>query len=414
MKKLILFIFAIACFLGLSQPAQAADHNISCTATSCTPSTIVGFFPNTEVWYPTKTLSQTIKLTNTADGAQNIQVYLDNIQQQLEGTDLSQAIQFTITRASDGNIIWDGSLYSFYATTGVNLYQGLPVGTSDTFTFTGHMYSDAGNNYQNLSTSFDLIVAVATEATPTPTTNPTCTISAAPVPGPISLSVISRSEVKVQWGKSTGANGYIISWGTNTFGDNLGTRSVGDTGETTIGGLDVEKNLYYFKARSLKDCARSDWNGAASVGYSPVVPSTPTPTTFPGQILGLATANPSVTPQITGKAENEVVPQGEVKGASTTCPSCIWWQIALGIIALESLFAFGIRKDNLKLAGTVGVLGTAVVGYVVFLLLNPCLERIMLIFVKSDNIFCRLFWLIDLVTIAFFLTLKYYTTRHRE
>jgi|GEM_PF-1425503 len=410
MKKLLISFFVVlGILMSANQVYAAPDFSVSCGTTTCTPGTITGFFPATETWYPTKTFSQTIQLTNTSVNTQAIKARPERRDEvTLEGTDLAQSIQFTIVRSSDGVTVWDGSLYAFYGTGGVDLMSSLAVGSSETFTFTGYMYQDAGNEYQERKTWFDMYIETVTEMTPTPTPNPNCTIKAADVPGPLSLSQVagSNSEVKVTWGKSTGATGYEITWGDDLNANNKGSKSVGDTGETTVGGLNLDTTRYYFHVRSIKDCAKSDWNGTRSIGTGTDLLSNSSSSLSQqnltgrfapfasGQIQGATTISPSVTPGATP------TPEGKVKGASTVSCQCIWWQVLLGEALVLLAYLWLVAKDMTNKRNHVASGVIAALAYAIFLLVNKCLSKTFFIMVTSGSIFCRFFWALDLLVLV--------------
>lgn len=404
MKKILVLILFFVGVLFVSKSAIAVDFNISCTETTCTPATVTGFFPATEIWYPTKIFSQSIQLYDNSGQSQKISAEPINFTQNQEEevwADLAKVIQYTITRQSDNVVVWTGSLYSFYHSGGVELINKLSSHTSETFIFKGEMYETAGDEFQDRRTQFDLVITVITDEPPSP---PPCNITPAPVPGPLSLDPNgSGKQVKVTWGVVSGATGYEVSWGTNKEATDKGTQSVGTTYFTHVDGLDLDNYRYYFKVRSVKDCAKSDWNGIKSTGNGPDLLSVST-----GQTLGASTfvpqeytnyigANelPSPIPslKITRPSKNNV---SSVLGTATenTC-NYIWWQILLAEALVASLYMKKYKNDLNEKKHRAAIILGILLTFIGFSLINKCLTYSFVFFANSPSLFGKYFIVLD-------------------
>lgn len=340
----LLFFLGMLFFVSFS---YAADFNIACTEEVCNPEIIPSFFPSTELWFPSKSLTKSILMQNNSRLPAVVKISAFNFTQGGETADLSKAIQLTIIRQSDNEELWTGSLYSFYHSEGAVLYDVLTPGTSTTLLIRGEMYATAGNEYQGASTQFDLLFAISDKIPTRPP--PQCAIKASDVPSSISLTQGGSYEVKVGWAPiNDGASGYEISWGTDENADNKGTKSVGLTSETSINGFDLRSSKYYFKIRSVTDCAKSNWSKESSIGesYTQIPEPSKISSTNPAQDI------PTPTSQQVAVATNPPNPtlvkeSGEsVKGASTTTntDNRTWTWYILPVEILSIALYIGIYK----------------------------------------------------------------------
>lgn len=419
MKKLLLTIGMISGLLFLTQGVSAADYSTSCTAISCSPSTITGFFPSSEVWYPGKIYTKSIEISNSSGDPQQVTVDALNIYKSDPIDDISQVIQYTITRDSDGATVWSNSLYAFYNQGGVNLRNLLGNGLTDTFHFTGEMYLTAGNAYQDQQTQYDLVFTITTNVTPTPT--PVCTQTVPNTPGSITVSKVNDSEVKVVWGAAGGTlTGYRVSWSKNPDfdGDGEGTRSVGNTTETNVGGLNLSTDGYYFKVRAVNNCAEGNPTGIEFIGSGTNLRAISSSTSSPASILGVftpisageiqglneLTGTPTPSPSSSPSSSSSTT--GTVEGVSTSPCNPIWWQILLGSGLLAFVYYFGLIKEmeskQTKIAG--GLI--AILSFVLFRYVNRCLTYSFFIFANTPSIFCRYFILLDTLLIVTIMILR--------
>lgn len=353
--SLLLFLFSIGILIFV-RVSYAADLNIKCSETKCSPETIEDFFPETEIWYPTKTYTKRITISNNSELPSRVSAIAHDFIQAKEGADLSKVIQYTIIRESDNEELWTGSLYSFYHSGEVTLIDILAIDRSATFLFKGEMYSTAGNEYQNTNTQFNLIFTISNNIPITP--QPPCTVRASAIPGSVNLIQGVGNEILVSWGQVDGVSGYEVSWGTNNDADNKGLKSVGITSETKIYGFDLKASKYFFKIRSVNECARSDWTLVRS---SDGILLLDKPTVAPG----LAQRTPSLIPQgvVAGAQTNFLISTtpplvssigmgGNVKSIkkpTSIKDKNIWWIILLGECIGLSIYVGLYKYINRKI-----------------------------------------------------------------
>jgi hypothetical protein len=415
-KVLLLAISGISLLLFAVNPVYAADVDITCTESGCTPSSVTGFFPSSEIWYPGKSLLKTVKVTNSSGGPISVTVHEQN---STTDADFDQVVQFTIGREG-GPVLWDNSLYAFYQSSMVTLNPALAAGTSETYSFTAYMYTTAGNDYQEKSTQFDMVLGFNGGSS-----SSVCGKQAPAVPGPLSLTRVSDTEVKAVWGAVTGEyTGYRLSWSkdTDTDGDGDGSKSVGKTTETNVTGLELNKYGYYFKIRAVNDCMEGNPTGIVFFGAGTDLrrsgdtlgASTAAPTTGPqrfvqtGAVRGASTSSSS-----SSKGIELASTTGEVKGEAVAC-SCIWWPI-LAVEALVAVFYLGaagrLTRNSLF---SLALSGEAVVAFLVFKSLNKCLSFSYVVFAETSDPWCRYFVLLDAAIVGVVLLAKKILFRKTE
>lgn len=399
MKKALVALTLCLGLLFSSRQVFAADHNFTCTSSGCTPSTVTGFFPSSEVWYPGKTLVKTISVTNQSGEPLDVAV---NAQNYTGSPGLDEVVQLTISRS--GTTVWDGSLYSFYRSSPVELQDTLAHGASQTFTFTAFMYEDAGNQYQNKSTTFDMALNFTGGSS-----SSDCNAKEPNVPGPLSIDRANDHEVKLSWGAVGGDyTGYRVTWskGTDTDGEGDGSKSVGKTTQTSIGGLELDKYGYYFKVRAVNDCRESQPNGIVFVGKGPDLRQG-------GAVLGASASSSSSSFRVlnaapTGQVQGEATARnyfkqpgtmateaqsGEVAGETTSC-KCIWWQILLTELIVTLIYFWITRETDPRVHG-LAVLFEIFGGFAFFRSVNTCLGFKYFVFADTASPWCRYFFFMN-------------------
>lgn len=398
MKKIIIISLFLVVLLFVVAGVKAADYNLTCTySAGCSPS-LSAFFPASEIWYPGKTLTKTVQFTNNSSVGRKVGVLAS---QTTTSGDIGQVIDLVITK-SDSTVLFSNPLHAFYASGEVLLLDNLASHASETFSFQATMYSTSGNEYQGMTTQFDLIIGLISSPTPTP---PACTDTTPATPGSVSLNRINDTEVKVTWRTATDpVTGYRVSWSkdTDTDGDGEGTRSVGKTTETNITGLNLTSYTYYFKVRAVNGCKEGNTTGIVTIGDgtptpTPVIPPpipSPTPT---GEVEGVSTTSGAQG------LNNQQASQNGIMGATTSQCKTYWWQILLVqtlLFALYLYFAKNINKRYLLITSIGGFLSSLVA----FRLLNNCVGFNYLIFPNSSLPFLKYFVLLDVViTVTLFL-----------
>lgn len=331
MKRICLLLSFVVSTLFVVPSAHAADFNVVCSTSTCSSETLSSFFPSSIVWYPGLTVTKTLHIDN------NSSHQIKAIAQNTSTTgDINQVVQFDIVRASDSITLWSGSLYSFYNSGVLTLMQNNT--TSADFSFTATMYTTANNSYQGKQTKFDLEMGFEI---PSPTLG-ACAAGKPPAPGGLGLTQQSNTDVKITWSSvSDPVSDYFISWGTNKNADDVGTKSIGKTTETTVSGLNLSAKRYYVKVRAINGCKEGEFSGLQNLGNGPDLfanlnpTATPTPasvlgaqTTQTGQVLGTSTQKEK---KENGTSTNSVSKKGKQLGVSTSqkCVDCKWWPLLL-------------------------------------------------------------------------------------
>lgn len=167
---IILFII-FASFVKPASVFAAPDLTITCDGTACTPHTASALFSASIIWYPGRIESRTIRVQNTSGFPNLITSQTTNI---LTTGAVDSVLEINVHRVSDATDIWTGGLDIFYSLTSLILTT-LASSQTDDFIFTISMSQSAANQFQEKSTTFDLLINAAdsTEPTPTPTPIPT-------------------------------------------------------------------------------------------------------------------------------------------------------------------------------------------------------------------------------------------------
>lgn len=392
MKRVFLTVLIGLAVLFLTQTALAADDNISCTESGCTPSTITHFFSSSEVWYPGKTITKTIQITNTSGSGQKIGA--DTYNESTTGG-LDQEINLVITRL-DSSVAWSGLLSAFYANGETELLSNLGSGSSEIFAFTATMDTTAGNEFQNTSTQFDLTLGFISPLTgKTSSLSTSCTNSSFDAIMELKYDGVLQSGINVKFTYK----GEVLEAVTGSNGK----AQVGysHTGDDTVKA--EPESGYPSKSVTINasSCAESSSSSSSSVGILGAAAQFFAPFTG-GQVGGVAT---EITPTPSGGASSSSSSAGQVKGASTTC-NLIWWQILLGEGLLAALYYFRFVKDMTQKAPKLAGALIAASSFVIFRLLNKCLTYSYLLFPKTESVFGRYFVLIDLLTVITIMLLR--------
>lgn len=161
----ILIPFLVALFLFVTS-ASAADLEVTCDSTGCANPSSQSLFPSTQIWFPGKSLTRSIRVTNTGGEPLTVFNHTSNI---TNFKDLDSIMTLKIDRLSGGPSLFEDFLTIFYSSGSVSL-STIDAGSSDEYRYTVSMNPEAGNEFQKASTKFDLLlnfaVSDATEATP--------------------------------------------------------------------------------------------------------------------------------------------------------------------------------------------------------------------------------------------------------
>ncbi|MEK7127379.1 MAG: fibronectin type III domain-containing protein [Patescibacteria group bacterium] len=324
MKKIILLLFLTAnCYL-LTAPVYAADLDVDCRGSGvCDPVNPGSIFLSSEVWYPGKTVSRTIKLLNSSGGSQKI---ITQAQNSTASGNLSRVFTFSIIRNSDSTVIWSGGLNSFYNKGEIELAT-LGNGVNDTFTYTAAMDAVAGNDYQGKQSSFDLLIGFAgipagSSAPSAPSCNDTKPGSAPVLTG----AVAGTNSVTLYWTEAADpVTYYLVAYG------NYGNPNVGGKGTTSYTVTHLSgRTTYTFKVRAGNGCKPGDYSNELSATPGGVyIEEGPAEGFIPG-VLGEATPSADTV---------------NILGESTT--DFPWWILVAGGLAIVLAFLFMLKwKHN--------------------------------------------------------------------
>ncbi len=417
MKKILLsllFVLSILSVLFLSPGiAKAQDLDITCDGSgTCIPSTSPALFPASEIWYPGKSLSKTVRIRNNSPSFQNIGTQAINTAQT---GNLDQVMILSIRQSSTNNILWAGSLKNFYLAGEVNLAT-FSSSSFDDFVYTVSMEQPAGNEYQDKKTSFDLVLGflgTTTTPAPTPTTAPdagvvlgagvsapVCSDAKPGTPTGLTAAAAGAGSVLLTWTAPTPPYTYfLIAYSNDSTTMKWGNPNIGTATSYTVSGLGA--GTYYFWVRAGNGCMPGDFTGPVSpgpiAGAFGVPPGGIAPGFAPG-VLGVATPGAKLTATPSGILG--VTKPGEIKGEEVVnfCQACLWWKILFGeIIVLFLYYYLVLKKYSEKIKKPLLVSSIIpIITYVVFLWLNKdCLTNYLLI--QSQSFFCRYFCLLDLL-----------------
>ncbi|OGK62350.1 hypothetical protein A2334_03015 [Candidatus Roizmanbacteria bacterium RIFOXYB2_FULL_38_10] len=397
MKKIFLILLMTFGLLIVTQSAFAADENVTCTSSDCTPSIITNFFPSSEVWYPGKTMTKTVQITNASGTSQKVGADSSN---EVTNGNLDHVMHLTITR-SDSSQAWSGLLSSFYANGETELLTSLGNGSSETFAFTVSMDLDAGNEYQNTSTKFDLSIGFLDQPIgKTSSLYTSCTNSNFDAIMELKDNGVVQSGVKVKFTYkgsvqevNTGSDGKAVAGYSYSTDDEVKAEPDNGYPSQTV-------TIRYADCQQQSSASSSSAQSSSSAPSGGVLGLFTTffggPAVPAGEVAGETTITSTPAPTLSPPETREQI--GEVKGIETC--NCLWWQILLVEGILASLYYFLVAKNinNRKhnLMGLAGVIAT----FLVFRLINKCFTYSFFVFANTSSFFCRYFIVLDLMIIV--------------
>lgn len=235
MKKFT--ILAVFLFLTIAPNAYAADVEFSCNASDCTPSSATSFLPST-MWYPGKSVTKTVAIENTTSTARILSL---NALNSSSIKDLHNVIKLSIHNNVTNALVWNGNLSQLYNSPVSNVTILSPNSTT-THAYTFTMDLQAGNEYQNAYTTFDLQIGLEDTTTggPNPTTTITPTITLSPAP---TLTATPSGQTENNSGSGGSADSSVqglttapsILTGLSTIANTLGiTQAIQDVAEVLV------------------------------------------------------------------------------------------------------------------------------------------------------------------------------------
>lgn len=325
---LLLFLFSY------KNPVYAQDLSVSCNGSGCTPSSTTALFTSSQKWYPGKTVTKTIRITNTSVNAQDVATKSQNT----SATGLVDTVTtLSIRRVSTDTVVWSGSLNNFYGA-GTIALATFAAGSVDDFAYAIALNQSTANSYQNKETAFDLLLGfVASDsAIPTPTPTPTSgggggggTVLGAGVSAPvcndtapgsapsITSATAGTNSVTLTWTQATNpVTYYLVAYGTSSGNYSYGNPNVGGSGTTSYTISNLSGGVtYFFVVRAGNGCKPGSFSGEVSV------------TPGGGAASGIA---PGFAPGVLG-AKTQPEASGSATLGEQASPWVFpWWYILIG------------------------------------------------------------------------------------
>lgn len=142
---------------------QAQEVQIDCSEEKgCTASSLLTLFSSSELWYPGKVLKKTIRIKN-ADLKDLLKIYLkaQNVKHDSSECNLAKKLKLLILQINTARpnlIIWEGTLFDFYQKADEIFMSDASSETIKDFELMVTMNNASGNECQDKSTSFDLLL----------------------------------------------------------------------------------------------------------------------------------------------------------------------------------------------------------------------------------------------------------------
>ncbi len=402
MKKILGFLFFIFVFsfLFVGQAFALDNLRVECfgNGTSCDMSGTDPLFSssNDGKWYPGRILTKTITLKNSAAVSRTMAIKGTRVG---DFVILEDKMGISIAPLGGGPFVWSGGLKDFYDKDRIELGD-FNAGAELTYNFTASMESLANNDYQGLTSTFDLTLGMKelpVEGAGGPSLGggvsaPGCS-DQAPQGAPIllSASVTGPNQVTLTWSEGSGPlTYYLVAFGTTSGVMLYGNPNAGGGGTTSYIVSELSGGTkYYFKVRAGNGCQPgpfsdelSDTPGGAFIKEIP--------SGFAQGVLGLNSeeATPSsLTASTSGP--------GVFGIDSQVCSECIWWQLllleALSLLIYYSRFAKKVKLKRRNLLAAI----LPIIVYLIFININKgCF---------SNSFFCRYFWLLDITVFLLFI-----------
>ncbi len=350
MKKILFSIVFLLLFIGFMYAPRV--HAITDTSDDLQVTYDDPLFSSSIVWYPGLSVTKSITVKNVGASTHTTSIKADNTSQT---GNIDQLYLFKIT---EGSASWyggsdDKTMKNFWDAGELDLAD-ISSGNSTTYDITITMPRSAGNEYQDKTAKFDLIIGFAgTNETVTVSgggggggtvAGATTTVCNDQKPGstPVLLSAIPGSNsVILNWSKASDpVSYYLVAYGISPNNNTYGNPNVGnkDTTSYTVNNLSGG-TTYCFIVRAGNGCTPGD--------FSNQICTTPAGGTVTGVaagfapgVLGLSTPEAKLTTPNGRKGETK-----GVETAVTSCKNCIWWQLILfESIALLLSYFFLLKK----------------------------------------------------------------------
>jgi len=299
MKILLLFII----FFLQARPVFGGNNiSITCTDSTCSKSTNLPLFHELNI-APGYSTSQTITIFNNRSDNCNLQFNLNDSQ----ASNPLLSVQM-LSLISDQSVWYSGSLDSLVNKESHQLGH-IDSNQSKEFLWTLSLNQSAGNEYQLLSSVYDLDLnfscgqdegdssteTITTECSDTPPSQAPFNFRATP----------GQNSVTLTWNETNDTfTYYLLAYSSDQNSSTFGNPNIGPKGTTsyTVSGLSAGVT-YYFKIRT--------GNGCAPGPFSETVSATPL-----GQVIASPSPPPGFQPEILGAQTPYSDATGSVQGAS--------------------------------------------------------------------------------------------------
>jgi hypothetical protein len=378
---LLAFTIALGLFGATTQSVLAGtDLTVSCPNIGvCAVSPVNTPLFDEAGWYPSATVTQMLRVTNTSTQDGFVGIEVTNYS---ETKNLGDIVEIEIHEGSPaGPLIYAGVDVHGFRDDGYFTIDGINDGQTIDYYITATMPVTAGNQYQGSQLIFDLNTGL--EIAPIPPTSgggngsgevlgtttqagpPVCNAQA-PTGGP-SVSILSSgtNTVTIGWTAVSPVTHYALIFTNNSTGAQHGSSNVGNTTQYTITNLSGGTS-YSFEIFGVNDCAPGPRGSITTGTIAGAVLTTP-PLGPGGEVLGVDT-EPTPSPTALEQA------QGLVAGAMT---QCVQWKYYLPLIfllvqMLLILMIEYIKRTDGSMLKLFLVIGTTLLSIALFYWLRQC------------------------------------------
>jgi hypothetical protein len=340
MKKLLTALAISLGLLAATVPSAFAgtDLTVSCPNIGvCSVSPVSTPLFDEAGWYPSASVTQRLRVTNTSSQNGFVGVEVANYS---ETKNLGEIVEIEIHEGSPvGPLIYTGVTVHGFRDDGYFTIDGINSGQTIDYYFIATMPVTAGNQYQDSELIFDLNTGleIAPIAPPSGAGDGTGTVlgtstaqppvcNAQPPSGAPSVTItnIGVNTVSLSWTPVSPVTHYALIFTRNSDGAQYGSTNIGNVTSYTINGVSGGAG-YTFQIFGVNDCAPGS-RGTAVSGIIPGPVLAARPTGPGGEVLGVeedleASPSPVASPTSAGL----------VAGATT---QCVQWRYYIPLIFL--------------------------------------------------------------------------------
>lgn len=225
MKKLFFILLSLVFFINVSPVFASNDIEVICDGNgSCNITPDLPIFDDIAV-YPGQTITSQVKVQNTSSYSGDLAFKIENLTDSL----VNPMMDFIISSDKEGNDISYGPVTLDLLNNSYILLSNFSAGEEKDYYFHAIFDKSAGNDYQNLKTSFDLTLAfdfvkdeqninisntsfTTTSVSTTPAQAPKCDNDNLFSSGPRNFQIDAQTNnsMTLSWDAVAGASGYAI------------------------------------------------------------------------------------------------------------------------------------------------------------------------------------------------------------